>query len=509
MLRILTIISLIFFSLYIYGQRQATIRFDLDDSGKLMCKNNYGNLISSPSIIGNLTPRIPNERIEVYQTLENLYSSIKWEIIGGVINSGQNTSSVNVNWHNNPPHVLKARDISTFGCPSEWAELIITPAEIQNIPLDQGWNLISTYMNLYDSSIVETMNTIDPKLERVKDEFGTYFHNQPPPFNTLSNLTDGQGYWVRVSNNADLEIAGLPHPLSSVTIPLIASPNWNLIGYTGEIAMPVEQAFASIMPHIEKIKNVEESFDPSFPPVFNTLKFIEPGKGYWIKVSQPLAFSYPEPSNGLIKGDIQAKNFEDLPEHWRRITYTNSMIVYGSVIIDESPFLEDGFVGVFVDGECRATNQIKNTTDSSFVSLVINSEVEENLEFRLWDGQNEYVSETSLLSVPGGESIDILPIKFNSVYTSIEEEIDATKISIYPNPTTERIFLQDVHKIFKRDFDILLYDNTGKNVPISYDKNQHSFGLEIIPNTPLIAGIYTIIIKDEKQTINKKVLIMK
>jgi len=175
------------------------------------------------------------------------------------------------------------------------------------IQLESGWNLISTVLNPLPSNaeIVFRDAIANNSLEIVtgfENQQGVIFDPDGPPFlNTLTNIHSEAGYWVKVNNDAEIEIFGYSDYYESgifVTQPIVElTTGWNLVGckYFG-LATP-EDAFENLI--IDGVLQMVTSynqgglfFDPYGPPFLNTLNEIENGRGYWLKVSSD-CYWYP------------------------------------------------------------------------------------------------------------------------------------------------------------------------------------------------------------------------
>ena len=117
----------------------------------------------------------------------------------------------------------------------------ISFAEEISIPLQQGWNLINSPLDLEDHSIT---GIIDPMLEKVKSmwKWDNYIWSVFIPnvykaslesyvtskgFDLFYSLNAGEGFWVNATESTVLEISGDYPEDGSLKI---TSPGWNLLG---------------------------------------------------------------------------------------------------------------------------------------------------------------------------------------------------------------------------------------------------------------------------------------
>ncbi|MCF7920239.1 MAG: T9SS type A sorting domain-containing protein [Candidatus Cloacimonetes bacterium] len=66
---------------------------------------------------------------------------------------------------------------------------------------------------------------------------------------------------------------------------------------------------------------------------------------------------------------------------WQVVNYCNSTTAYGIVTIDGISAQEDDIVAAFIDGECRGAQNINSSQGQSYVTIVINGESIEFVEF--------------------------------------------------------------------------------------------------------------------------------
>ena len=65
---------------------------------------------------------------------------------------------------------------------------------------------------------------------------------------------------------------------------------WNLVPYLPDNSLPVPDAIASILSKTQEVRYLSSVWNSS---AGGTLSVLEPGKAYWIKVSEPCQLLYP------------------------------------------------------------------------------------------------------------------------------------------------------------------------------------------------------------------------
>jgi len=158
------------------------------------------------------------------------------------------------------------------------------------INLNPGWNLISLDVSPLDKTILNLFaNPPAGNLEFVTGfDNGTlvFDPNVPPAFNTLQQVADGFGYWVKVQNADVLMVVG------SCIADDFQKPfdaGWNLVAYPPDAPQSPATYFADLIANgdLEYVTGYEGgtvTFDPGIPISFNTLQEMKNGFGYWVKV---------------------------------------------------------------------------------------------------------------------------------------------------------------------------------------------------------------------------------
>ena len=150
----------------------------------------------------------------------------------------------------------------------------------QEISLNAGWNLIS--LNVVPASYAtEDIFQGISGLIQIKNAAYSHMPSMAAHFNTLGNLAVNEGYWVNMSAPATLSVDG--NPVDASATPISLKAGWNLVSYLPATAKATATALSSISPYLQQVDHMGES-----PAT------MEPGKGYWVKVSQACTLTYPE-----------------------------------------------------------------------------------------------------------------------------------------------------------------------------------------------------------------------
>lgn len=80
--------------------------------------------------------------------------------------------------------------------------------------------------------------------------------------------------------------------------------------------------------------------------------------------------------------------------NWHPVNYTNSTTLYATVEVEGHTLSANDVVGAFVNGECRAVQNIVIYDSQEFVSMVIQGEIVETINFKIWIEQIDSIFET-------------------------------------------------------------------------------------------------------------------
>ena len=178
----------------------------------------------------------------------------------------------------------------------------------QNIPLNSGWDLISSYVNPANLSITNLTSGITNQLVIMKNADGQVYW--PPYITSLTNWNTLNGYKINVSAACTLSITGSQIKPETTPIPF-ANASWYWIPYYRTTSQAIGTALASINGNYTQVKSIGGQV--YWPPYLNTLTTLEPNKGYLIYISTASNLTYPAntapaPSGKVLDNEISFQN---------------------------------------------------------------------------------------------------------------------------------------------------------------------------------------------------------
>ena len=272
---------------------------------------------------------------------------------------------------------------------------VVVPTVTQTLSLKAGWNLVSFYVEASDMAPATVLSPISAKLSQIKNLTESYDPANQSFLNTLAGLNTRDGYWLKVTEDVSLQVAGTVPNSSSISV----KTGWNLVGYPMAIGAAPADELTSLGATVAQIKNLTESYDPDNPAFLNTLTSMTPGLGYWLKVDADGTWSLGQAgSHGgnrdITKAQPAPLGQEDSITGWGRVVvYPNlGATVFARVTLQGKPAPAGSLVGAFVGGELRGEYPVVISDGESFVSLNVNLGKTESVTYRVWNalGQAEH-----------------------------------------------------------------------------------------------------------------------
>jgi hypothetical protein len=187
---------------------------------------------------------------------------------------------------NDITHLIWLNQVSTGDVELMYKRSPDFPTPAYTIPLQQGWNLLSTPLVPEDESINKVLENITGKWDYIQlynstdsDHWKTNLTYRPEQLNDLNSLDYRMGFWINITEpGVFLTLKGqLP---DNTVIPLKAG--WNLVGYpTLNDTMTVGNALWGT--GADRVQ-VFDAADPYRLKEVGSTYIMKPGEGYWVHV---------------------------------------------------------------------------------------------------------------------------------------------------------------------------------------------------------------------------------
>ncbi len=375
---------------------------------------------------------------------------------------------------------------------------------IDEITMEEGWNLISFDVDPADSSIGSvfgsSLGTTINYISSYDNGAMIYDPSAPiPALNTLQNIAPGFGYWVLC--NADVTIVASGTCIDP-SFKKDLDFGWNLVSFIPQAPeSPSLHLDDLITPGILEFATTYSPttstliFDPTAPlPFLNTLQTMENGWGYWIKVNAPVSGS-----DWFGKTEDESSTRSGNTDEWGNAKTSAYDFINGTISGAENGDLIDV---VNQDGELVIQLEVvadqylmttplyaddPNTTEE--IDGLINGE---ELNF-VFNGSTSDV----VITFEGSKIIHHVDLEFETS-TSVEE-LEEDRLSIYPNPMFSNATLS-IDVVSSGNYQMSIIDASGKVV--------RSLDLGVLPSGPnlidferdhLGAGSYIVLVQNTNQ----------
>jgi len=219
-----------------------------------------------------------------------------------------------------------------------------------HIPLQAGWNHISSNVIPNDESMEAVFADIIENVLIIKNGDGEV--NWPQyKIKQIEDWSVADGYQVKMSAADTLIIAGTFAQSEDVAYAL---DEWNFISFTGVEGISPENAFSQI---VDDIIIVKDGLGRVYWPKYgiSQIAFLHAGRGYFIKVSAPVAFSYASAvSKAASIAVTDVAHFITAPKTDNNATILVTVDIQPS--IDGLPLTSGDEIGVFTSvGICAGS----------------------------------------------------------------------------------------------------------------------------------------------------------
>lgn len=268
------------------------------------------------------------------------------------------------------------------------------------IPLNKGWNWVSFNLNLPEGNIVSNvLSSLKHKPGTIikSDDFSAKYYGSPINDwkGSLINIVPQKRYMINISEKDTICMKGSPYLTEE--FPIMISPGWNWVGYVPSTGMTVSQALKGLTPLNGDIIKSQTLFAQYVAGIgwIGNLSFLEPLKGYLLKISNAGTLVYPtgttnRPTEEITPAALLAQAAQEAPMIFDFTKYQLTMNLIGQV--NGMTIDADDELRAYINGQLVGVNKsIAHSKDRLFFQTIY-FEDESTVNFRLYkaDRKKEY-----------------------------------------------------------------------------------------------------------------------
>jgi len=164
----------------------------------------------------------------------------------------------------------------------------------QTIELPKGYKFVSLNVQPDETEITEILSSTLEKIDFAKDSKGNMLRKIGPNWvNNIGLWKNTEGYLLRMTNNAILNVEGLP---LSPEIPIELNPGYQFVAYLLTEPTNALSAFSDILDHLDFAKDSYGNLIRKIGPNWvNNIGDLNPGEGYLLKMNTEDRLFYENP----------------------------------------------------------------------------------------------------------------------------------------------------------------------------------------------------------------------
>jgi hypothetical protein len=318
----------------------------------------------------------------------------------------------------------------------------------QLIPVNAGWNWISKNVTTASMTNVNAAlaNNSFAANDRLKSQFNGFDEyvssGWAGTISTSGGMKNTQMYMLKTATAKTLTIVG--EPVNTATENVVVYPGWTWIGFTPQINLSLNEAFAGLNPHDGDLVKSQSAFSVYYEGTggwLGTLNYMTQGTGYLYYSTTPDTVSFNYPSVSSLSGNHKSLGGQNIYAQMEtddgiaRSNYQSNLTLIAQLQADgitES----DATIKCYVGNECRGEGRVVYVADkkASFYFITISGDADgEILSFQLQTETGEIISLK-----------ESLPYKSNQLYGTMDNPVVFTLgsenvLRAYPNPFTSEL----------------------------------------------------------------------
>ncbi len=391
------------------------------------------------------------------------------------------------------------------------------------IPIDQGWNIISSVCILDSVSMPDAFSMISSEIVQVKNLVDVYVP-ELGHYNTIGNWNMAEGYMVKSNSDQMLHIA----QQISVPLPYAIQLNtgWNIISFPIDGEADPADVFAGIANNVIQVKNLVGAYVPAFGS--NGMGMMRVTQGYQVKMSAPDVL-WIDASMLSMRPEIIEDEMDLIPEHYsiekplsNRTSVmliqdpgNNSLIQLGDEI---GLFNQDGLlvgsavyknehVNLLMYGnDVTAEGQSGLLDGENFIVKLWQKDTEQEIEIELDFIQGDASFEVNGLAVASFKSDD----NIETVNTGIESISNSLEMKLIPNPASEQLNIH-LNKLSQlnanQSIRLELFGIDGKQIALVYEGKAKENQMIQYNVSSLNSGVYILKLTNKESIVTERLIV--
>ncbi|MBC7773833.1 MAG: T9SS type A sorting domain-containing protein [Phycisphaerae bacterium] len=402
---------------------------------------------------------------------------------------------------------------------------------LRDVSIGFGWNWLSFNLDFPDPDLDSALVSLkypENDLMKGQNAFATYL-NGAGWLGSLNTLGNTSMYIYRADQADTLKMLGTV--LNPATNPISVVSGWNWIGYIPNYSLAINPALSSLSPQMGDLIKSQESFAQYINPTFGwigNLQYMQPPKGYQIKLSTPGTLIYPPPSSNLGGGGADhiasargpndgvppAENFWSVDP----TQFEYSMTLIGMLEKSDSNATTSTMeLGAFVGNQVRGSSQaiyIPPYDSYLFFLTVYANSSGEQVKYKLFDSNNGAVqdlNEAMYFSPDLHQGSIENPVPFTLPSSGTQDLAWAQSFEVQPNPFhTETMFRFALPST--QEVSMTVVDVSGRAVSTIHTTAREGLNTMVWKGqsdkgTTLAAGVYFVRLQTSNVSVVRKVVL--
>lgn len=307
---------------------------------------------------------------DTYYALLTVYGN---DVETGELEFRLRDASTGTTYRAEPSVGIAFKNNAAIGSPDNPVLFTASQLRVQTIPLESGWNWVSTNVDTEGRSVADVFRAGDwTENDQIKSEDGGFLSYDGGWDGTLYDMNPVGMYLVKCENAGDVEISGSPIDIEATPLKIHGNgtgtePLWTYIAYLPDVALPVREALAGYDAcdgDIIKSQTQMAMYSSTLGWV-GTLEYMMPGKGYMLLRNSVDATMLNYPTDEYSSNSALSSQ-ERMPSYARR--YSGNAT---AVVSLEGIEIEPGdCLAAYVGGECRGETVVSELPGAGKLFLI-------------------------------------------------------------------------------------------------------------------------------------------